>query len=77
MAPQSEANYRSESALRRYWRAQLGSALFLITVTIGCAILLPMSGLFPDDFGPLRRIAAGGFIGFGCGMIPVAYPIWD
>ncbi|MEE3329484.1 MAG: hypothetical protein VX246_01340 [Myxococcota bacterium] len=51
--------------------------MFFIAVMIECAILLPMSGLFPDDFGALRRIAAGGFIGFGFGMLPLAHRIWD
>jgi hypothetical protein len=75
--PARDALPTRENPWLRYWRAQPGSALFLIAATIGCAIVLPMTGLFPEGFGALRAAAAGGFIGFGFGMLPIAHRIWD
>ena len=74
MAPQLD---RSASAPRRDGHAQPGSALFLAAATIWGAILPPVSGLFPDAFSALRRIAAGGFAGLGLRMFPLAHRISD
>ncbi len=79
MAPALEAKSETESegAWLRYWRAQPGSALFLIAAIGGCTIAFPLRGVFPEGFGLLRQIAAGAFIGLGFGMLPNAHRIWD
>ena len=66
-----------ESELRRYWRAQPGSAVLLLVATFGCAFAAPFLDLFPDGFGIVRQVLAGAFIGFGFGMLPIAHRIWD
>ncbi|MCA9511892.1 MAG: hypothetical protein KC560_14370 [Myxococcales bacterium] len=75
--PPPEVRYDRENPWLRYWRAQPGSAVFLIVATIACGAAAPFTGLFPESFGLVRQILAGAFIGFCFAMLPIAHRIWD
>lgn len=76
-APEAKPETESEGAWLRYWRAQPGSALFLIAAIGGCTIAFPLLDVLPEGFGLLRQIAAVAFIGLGFGMLPITHRIGD